>query len=158
MVRQFDQRRNQDLLLLLDLWQPVNATPEQLDNVELAVSFVATVLADACRRGGNHLLLVFAGRQLVHRRGWTSPIFLREMMEVLALVEPHHEPRLPRALARSLGEARPGVNSLCVSTRPVEWATTGGVILASSAALVGRRDRVVIDTSQPSLADVFQPE
>ena len=47
-----------------------------------------------------------AGQQLLHRRGWTSPIFLREMMEMLALLQPHHEGRLPRALSRAVGEAR----------------------------------------------------
>lgn len=155
-VRQFDERRNQDLLLLLDLWQPENPTPEQVDNVELAVSFAATVLADACRRGGNYLLLALAGRQLLHRRGWTSPIFLREMMELLALLQPHHEPRLPRALARALAEARPGVHALLVSTRCVEWTPTGGSSLRAVTA-TGRR-RVVIDTSHPDLVEYFQPE
>lgn len=154
-VRQFDERRNQDLLLLLDLWQPQRPTPEQTDNVELAVSFAATVLADACRRGGNHLLLAFAGRQLLHRRGWTSPLFLREMMELLALLEPHHEASLPRSLARAVGEARPGVHALLVSTRAVEW-TSSGSAPSRAVASAGRR-RVVIDTSHPDLAEYFQP-
>jgi uncharacterized protein (DUF58 family) len=154
-VRQFDERRNQDLMLLLDLWQPRQPSAEQSDNVELAVSFAATVLADACRRGGNHLLLVFAGQQLLHRRGWTSPIFLREMMEMLALLQPHHEDRLPRALSRAVGEARPGVHSLMVSTRPVDWAPAG--LPAGSAAVSNSRRRVVIDTSHPGLAEFFQP-
>jgi uncharacterized protein (DUF58 family) len=154
-VRQFDERRNQDLLLLLDLWQPRQPTAEQIDNVELAVSFAATVLADACRRGGNHLLLVFAGQQLLHRRGWTSPIFLREMMELLALLGPHHEDRLPRALSRAVGEARPGVHALLVSTRAVDW--TPASVPAGSSAVSNSRRRVVIDTSHPGLADYFQP-
>lgn len=155
-VRQFDERRNQDLLLLLDLWQPEQPTAAQLDNVELAVSFAATVLADACRRGGNHLLLAFAGRQLLHRRGWTSPIFLREMMELLALLQPHHDPQLPRALSRAVGEARPGVHALLVSTRPVEW-TPSGSATSRAVTATGRR-RVVIDTSHPDLVEYFQPQ
>ena len=154
-VRQFDERRNQDLLVLLDLWQPRDPTAEQTDNVELAVSFAATVLADACRRGGNHLLLVFAGQNLLHRRGWTSPIFLREMMELLALLQPHHDDRLPRALSRAVGEARPGVHSLCVSTRPIDWTPAG--MAGGASAVSNSRRRVVIDTSHPGLADYFQP-
>ncbi len=123
------------------------------------MSFAATVLADACRRGGNHLLLVFAGQQLLHRRGWTSPIFLREMMELLALLEPHHEDRLPRALSRAVAEARPGVHSLLVSTRAVEWEPAGfpAGLPANSSAVSNSHRQVVIDTSHPGLADYFQP-
>ena len=52
MVRQFDRQRNRDLAVLIELWQPEVPTAEQLENVELAVSFAATLVAEACRTGG----------------------------------------------------------------------------------------------------------
>ena len=55
-VRQFAQPRSRDVAVVLDVWQPERPTAEQLDNVELAVSFAATVLADVCRKGGQRLV------------------------------------------------------------------------------------------------------
>src|SRR6185295_12154455 len=42
-VRQFEQRRSEDLALLVDLWQPGDANEQQMNDVETAVAFVATV-------------------------------------------------------------------------------------------------------------------
>ena len=56
-VRQFDRQRNPDVAILLDLWQPKRPLAEHLENVELAVSFAATVVADTCRKGGGNLLV-----------------------------------------------------------------------------------------------------
>jgi uncharacterized protein (DUF58 family) len=52
MVRQFEQPRNRDLALLLDLWQSPSPSPAELENVELAVSFTATAISDLCRQRG----------------------------------------------------------------------------------------------------------
>ena len=56
-VRQFERPRSRDVAVVLDLWQPEPATAEHLENVELAVSFAATVLADLCRQGGSNVYL-----------------------------------------------------------------------------------------------------
>ena len=51
-VRQFEQRRSQNLALLVDLWQPADPSDEDLARVETAVSLVATLIAEACRVSG----------------------------------------------------------------------------------------------------------
>ena len=42
-VRQFERPRNRDVAVVLDLWRPDPPGDEHLENVELAVSFAATV-------------------------------------------------------------------------------------------------------------------
>lgn len=59
-VRQFEQRRSQDLALLVDLWQPTQPSEAELAHVETAVSFVATLLADACQQSGRQLMIQIA--------------------------------------------------------------------------------------------------
>ena len=56
-VRQFERPRSRDVAVVLDLWQPEPPAAEHLENVELAVSFAATVLADLCRKGGSNVYL-----------------------------------------------------------------------------------------------------
>ena len=61
MVLQFEQSRNRDVALLLDLWQPDQPTAADRENVELAVSFAATVVADLCRKGDSNVYLSTLG-------------------------------------------------------------------------------------------------
>ena len=68
-VRQFERPRSRDVAVVLDLWQPEPHRPEHVENVELAVSFAATVLADVCRKGGSNIYLgISNGRAGMHRR------------------------------------------------------------------------------------------
>jgi uncharacterized protein (DUF58 family) len=50
MVREFQQTRDRDLVLLIELWQPAHPNAGDLDRVELAISFVATVLHENFRQ------------------------------------------------------------------------------------------------------------
>ena len=87
MVRQFEQPRNRDVAVLVDLWQPERPGPRQPENVERAVSFAATLVAELCRKGGSDVYLVMADPVLRLSGGPASAALLQEMMERLALVE-----------------------------------------------------------------------
>ncbi len=164
-VRQFEQPRNRDLTILLDLWQPASPEPQHDDAVELAVSFVATVVADLCRRGESVLSVGMAAASEVHwMRGPTSAVFLQDVMEDLALVEPHEEgasgPLMQSLLQTAMREIEPGTEMVLVSTRPIDvrdaevlrvWAVD------TSAARQIRQIRC-IDTSSDALAEFFRPE
>ena len=119
-VRQSEQQRQQDLLLLVDLWQPSSPSPEDLENVELAVSFAATVVADLCRRGGNQLDVGLAGSKVKLSRGFASVARLNEIMEELAVLEPYVGDRLPELFRDSRKKIRTGTTVLVVSTRQVD--------------------------------------
>ena len=49
MVRQFEQPHSRDVAIVLDLWQPETPDATHEENVELAVSFTATLAAELCR-------------------------------------------------------------------------------------------------------------
>ncbi len=80
MVRQFEQQRNQDLCLLVDLWQPENPSPRTWPDVELAVSFAATIVSDRCRRAGSYLITGTATQTASLSKGPASNALLQEVM------------------------------------------------------------------------------
>jgi uncharacterized protein (DUF58 family) len=124
MVRQFEQQRNQDLALVLELWQPANASEAELANVEVAVSFAASIVSDLCRRGGRMLWMAVAAREPSWNSGPTSLALTREVMESLAMAEAASGDGLPEALSKTLEQARPGTNAILISTRPVDLSDT----------------------------------
>jgi uncharacterized protein (DUF58 family) len=159
-VRQFEQPRNRDVAVLLDLWQPPTPTPLQRENVELAVGFAATVLADLCRKGGSNVHLAALDPGPSHLGGPASPPLLEAMMERLALVEPLDDDRLDELLGHALGRVEPGTELVLVSTRAVELPDAGGPAgpgtdAVRRAMLRGLR---VVDVSNPKLDDYFRAE
>lgn len=159
-VRQFEQPRNQDLVLVVELWQPPRPTQTQRDAVELAVSFVASVVVDACRRGGSHLALAVGGqgRQIV--TGAASVALQMEALETLAVAEASAEDRLPELLDAAYAEARQGVQMVVISTRTVDLTDAERF---SGLHRDSARARVVgwplcIDTSVNELDRYFRPE
>ncbi len=164
-VRQFEQPRNREIAVLVDLWQPQRPAPEDLENVELAVSFAATVLADLCRKGGSDLLLATTGTQPELISGPASAALLQDMMQRLATVEASSEDRLAELLEkarRARGKTEHGSEIVLVSTRPIEPTDTAS--LASLRADPVRRTfhktrRIrYVDVSNHQLAEYFQPE
>ncbi|MHB1035791.1 MAG: DUF58 domain-containing protein [Pirellulales bacterium] len=99
-VRQFEQHRNQDLALLLDLWQPGRPGPDHLATVERAVSLAATIVADLCRQEGSDLVAAVGGQETAFLRGPVSMALRQDVMESLATAEAGPHDRLPELLAR----------------------------------------------------------
>lgn len=155
-VRQFDQHHNRDVAILLDLWQPKRPQAEHLENVELAVSFAATVVADTCRKGGGNLLVgTTAGGPLV--RGPASTALIDNAMENLASAEGSPEDRLPELLDRALGAVDPGTEVVLVTTRTVDLGDRDRFAVLwndPSRRAVASRMRV-ISTADEGLAEYF---
>ena len=159
-VRQFEQHRNRDVAVLVDLWQPPRPNSEDLENVELAISFAATVVADLCRKGGSNVLVGTTGTQPECTGGPASPALMQGAMERLAVAEASSEDRLPALLEQALAQIEPGTEVVLVSTRandlsdaarfPVLWRDP------ARRAMV-RRVRT-INTAGNELADYFQAE
>jgi uncharacterized protein (DUF58 family) len=116
-VRQFEQRRTSDLLLLLDLHQAHAATERERMNVEHAISFAATIVAHLGRQGGSHLAMVIASREVGHWAGSASLLFSQELLEHLAVCRASDHVRLADALEHMQALHRPGSKVLMVSTR-----------------------------------------
>lgn len=149
-VRQFDERRSRDLAVLVDLWQPEAPTAEQLECVERAVSFVATLVAEGCRQPGRRMFLALAADKLLERSGPASPAFLRQQLDELALVAAHHEAGLPAALGDALAQVPPAVPTILISTRSVDWQALADGRGDTSRALDRRRLHTV-DVSSDEL-------
>lgn len=120
MVRQFEQPRHEDLTLLLELWQPEMPDAPHLDHVELALSYAATVLAEACRWGNCKLFLGIAGKELEVRHGAASRPMLQEALEALAVAEPSSTPGTELLVAQAVRQMRSGGAVLVIGTRAVE--------------------------------------
>jgi uncharacterized protein (DUF58 family) len=160
LVRQYEQPRNRDLAVLVDLWQPARPTPEHLDNVELAVSFAASVLVDLCRKGGSNLLLGVAGPAPGCTAGPASAALLEEMMQRLAVVEADSQDLLPQLLDEALPQIGSGTEIVLVSTRPIDLTDAVRFAAFGAAASRGRLARQVrcVDASSDTLREYFRIE
>ena len=64
MVREYQQTRDRDLVLLVELWQPAHPTVADLDRVELAISFAATAMHENLRQSREaRLRMIVVGSQ-----------------------------------------------------------------------------------------------
>jgi uncharacterized protein (DUF58 family) len=158
-VRQFEQQRSQDLALVLDLWQPITPHARQVDTVELAVSFAASVVEELCRRGGQWLCVSIATRAVWIEHGDSSMPLLHEMMRGLAVAEASADDRLPEALAAALERLPTGGRIIVVGTRPADLSDVHrfGKLLndpSQRAALARIR---FIDASSDEFAEYLVP-
>lgn len=119
-VRQFEQPRDQGLAIALDLWQPGSTGPAEEDAVELAVSFVATVVADACRAGGRRLSVAVAAREPWVVTGPASAALMEDVMARLATSDVGPTDGLPEALSQLLERIRRGTQLLVVGPRAID--------------------------------------
>jgi uncharacterized protein (DUF58 family) len=124
-VRQFEQQQNQDLALVLDLWLPANPRDEDQGRVEVAVSFVATLVNELARRGGSRLTIALAARQRGHWSATASPLFARQSLERLALVDAAAENRLAETLSEVVSGLPLGTQVVVISTRGSLLASLG---------------------------------
>jgi uncharacterized protein (DUF58 family) len=159
-VRQFERQRNRDVALLVDLWQPDRPGPEDLENVELAVSFAATVVADLCRKGGSNVLLGTTGAEPEWMGGPASVALLQDAMQRLAVAEASSEDGLPALVDCALAQIEPGTEVVLVSTRAQDLADAKRFPMLwrdPARRAVARRIRE-INTSSDALSDYFQIE
>ncbi len=160
MVRQFERQRNQDLALILDLWQPQTPTAEHRSSVELAISFAATIIADACRQGSSHLLIAAAAQTPLLTRGPASMALWEEAMESLAVVEATSADRLPDVLNQALDAVRPGATTIVIGTRPLDLTDTSrfAAIWSDPRKRTGLSRIALVNAAEPELDSYFQPE
>jgi uncharacterized protein (DUF58 family) len=159
-VRQFEQQRNREVAVLVDLWQPKSPKSENLENVELAVSFAATVVADLCRKGASNVLLGTTGVEPECTGGPASLALLRGAMERLAVAESSSEDRLPTLLEHALARIEPGAEVVLISPRANDLSDAARFPMLSSdpaRRAMARRIRTV-NTATEELAEYFQAE
>jgi uncharacterized protein (DUF58 family) len=159
-VRQFERPRSRDVAIVLDLWQPEPHGPEHVENVELAVSFAATVLADLCRKGGSNIYLAVSNSKRECVGGPASSATLQRLMEQLALIEARSDTSLPELLAATLRQSAAGTEVVLVSTRAVDLADAARFSEILSDPVTRERVRRIlsVNTSTERLAEYFSAD
>ncbi len=160
-VRQFEQQRNRDLTLVLDLWQPDSSTDEERATTELAVCFMATAVTDICRRGGSRLALGVAGDESQY---WSAPatgILAQEILDHLAEVDSGDGLGIYELLDRVRQMGAAGAQTLVISTRGAPFLTNGDDDWKSDARPVGTSraygNLTWIDCRSDTLSQYFVP-
>jgi uncharacterized protein (DUF58 family) len=86
MIREYQFQRDPDLILVVDLWTPDRPTNQDLANVELAVSFAATICSENGGAGAETgLQLIVCGREVSRSAG--GPQSVRSLLEQLAVAQ-----------------------------------------------------------------------
>jgi uncharacterized protein (DUF58 family) len=116
-VRQFERQRNHDVALVLDPWLPIHARDQDRIFLELAVSLVATALADVASRGSGRIVCAVAGGAADCWAGPASSMFCHEVLSQLAELPASDGRTLPEAIALARDHAAAGARLVVVSPR-----------------------------------------
>lgn len=146
MVQEFHQSRDQGLIVLLDLWQPEPPNDSDIQRVELAVSFVATICLDHLRQTrGVEQIVSICGRTSTTLRHSTIGHAVESLLDTLALVEGGPADGLASAVAQASQSMNSLMRCVLVTTRtddehltrelPVESLPNLEVIYASPEQL-----------------------
>jgi len=122
-VRQFEQRTNQDLVVILDLYQPPDG-PISSETVELAISFAATLVVEQCKLSSTQMSVAIASEQGFVLQGLSSPVFRNEVMERMATIDASVHDTLPEVLADVLTRATSNAKIVLISTTPRDLRDT----------------------------------
>lgn len=160
MVKEFEVRRNRDVVLFLDPWQPERPDPRHTALFELGISLAATLCVELCKQPGLHLLLGVASDPPVMLHGQSSSRLARQLLERLAVLSSTPEP----AWSKLMGQLPPawigqGAATL-ISARPLD------VVLRDVPRTKGGRRRwerlarqmVYVDVGSSSLDARFRLE
>jgi uncharacterized protein (DUF58 family) len=159
-VREFERQNEQNLILLADLWLPDDPTPEQLDNLELAISFAATAVAEQCRRGSSRLWFATAGGTATVFQGASSAAMSDEVLSHLALVQAGTTPPLAELLARGLRFQAAGERLMVISSRGLSFTRPSRMadLPEDPAALRALQQCLTIDSGSDELGRYFDFE
>ena len=145
-VRQFEQQRDRDIAVLLDLYLSPESSPAEEAALEVAVSMAATVIQDLGRQTGIQLMLACSGAAMNCWAASSSHLIAREIVRSLATVEGGPGAHLSDCITRMKEELRFGSQVVVISTR------SENLQVASQLAV----KPIWIDCSSQQLGDYFQ--
>ena len=94
-VKQFEQRRDEALTLVIDLWAPEDASGDRMAAVERVLQFAATVIQDRRRRGDQEVHVVLHGESRESWRGMLKGALAVRILDALAVARPTSGPSDP---------------------------------------------------------------
>ena len=118
-VREYQQNRSQDLMLLIDLWKPENPTDTDRERIELAVSFAATLAVDHMRNARDARLdVAIAGHEFERWGGRSGPAGIDSLLEMLALADSGTKPDVVALSTDAETRRSSSTRVLLLTTRP----------------------------------------
>ena len=121
-VKQYEQHQNHDAAILLDLYCPREKTSEYSDDIELAVSFAATLASDIIRRGGCNLTFGSFQDSAEIYHGPSNTILLDQILDRLAVLQMTQTDCLVEMLTEALSNTEPNADLILISPRPIDFA------------------------------------
>ncbi|HIA18724.1 MAG TPA: DUF58 domain-containing protein [Planctomycetes bacterium] len=116
-VRQFEQQRDRDIALLLDLHLSAEAGLPEQAALELAVSMAATVIQELGRHSGIRLIFACSGTSMHYWATSSSHLLAREINQALATVEGGPGRHFQECILNIKEDLRPGSQVVIISTR-----------------------------------------
>jgi uncharacterized protein (DUF58 family) len=116
-VRQFEQQRQQDLNLVVDLHQDAPGNRTEMEILEYAIRFAATIVTDYCQRGDSYLRLSLSGSEAASHGGASSLGLLPQLLTMLATAGGCREDRLGERLGEWYQRHDPRRPTLILSPR-----------------------------------------
>ncbi len=156
-VRQFEQHRNRDCAVLLDVFRDDDWTEARREDFELAVSFAATLVYESTRRGGNDLFFATSEQGGTEMAGSICLPLLETILHKLALVEPNRDDALAAILLKAVSQVDPNAELILVTPNRLDLARSPRFQEMQNDPrfrAVLQRLRIV-DTSQPELETIF---
>lgn len=93
---------------------------ERREKLETAISFAATAIADLCRQGGANLLIGTTATPDRCIVGPASLALLQDVMNELAVVEPHTDDRLNQLLDAAVLQLESQADIILISTAAID--------------------------------------
>jgi uncharacterized protein (DUF58 family) len=154
MVREFRESRDRDLIVLLDAWQPENATPEAVARVEYAISFAATVLFTQMQRGrGGDLFLAAAGAGFREWGGSVDPVDRDRLLDLLALLQASSKANLDALVQSARREQSPQSRTLLITPTAQRAAQVDWDVAVPESRQNGARGPTWSEPPQTLVAD-----
>ncbi|MFO0822492.1 MAG: DUF58 domain-containing protein [Gemmataceae bacterium] len=107
MVREYDMAPSLDLVLVVEPWLPANPTPQQREQLELALSLAASIVRAWSRAYATTVVVGVAGDDATVRTATPTDASVRAALEPLAAVKgtAHAEALAPQVFDRTLARA-----------------------------------------------------
>lgn len=119
MVRQFHQCRDRGLSVILDLYLPSRPTAANVDTIELALSFVATICLDHTRRTRGVTQSVYiTGNKSARWRTNRGSQGLEPLLDILAQIEGGDARELTQLIEEASQQNDSATRFVLVTTRP----------------------------------------
>ena len=160
MVREFRQTRDFALALLLDLWLPQKPAPDDLERLELIISFAATLFTENSRESRNFRFGVYlSGERHESVDGFLNPGATEVVLDRLAVVSGGPAASVSELFEQSSALRNGGARCVLLTTRAKQLIRDDGMLLADMDEHLhaGPEHVEVIGSDTEKFAQMFDP-